>query len=226
VQAERLDQQAPHQAVEALARDLFHDRADHAPAEVAIREVGARAGVRRPHLAFAVQAAAGNEDVFQRRIDAPGIAGLVAQGRGMGQQVAQGDSLVREVRITQGKTEVAGDVGVQVHFAFLGQAHQAERGHHLRDRGDAEQGVGIDRLAGQAIRAHETLAELGLVGDAAVADRQHRQAGQFAGRVRHNGSQFLVEFRLQRGRHGGRCARGAGRGRHQRIDHAQQGHAQ
>ena len=217
---EGIEQQTPHQQVEALARDLFHHGADDSPVQVGICKVTAGRRSRIPH-----RVATGCKHVAQAAFGAPGIAARVAQRRSVAEQAAQGHGLLGEMRVAQGKSQINAHVLIQAQLALLDQPHQAHCGHHLRYGGDAKQ---RGRRHGQAVRrrgADVPIAKLLLIRHLAMANGQHGQAGQRVGRVIDDGGQRRIERTLLFVWHELLCA-AAGRGGQRRPGRAQQQQAQ
>ncbi len=204
LQTHRIEHQAPHQAVEAFATGALHDGGDDAGVEIDVFEVAPRRMGAGPHGALAVQASARLQDLLQVDRGVELEAALVAQRGGVREQHAQGDRLVREVRVAQPVAEPGADVLVQRQPALLDQLHGAQRGHQLGHRGDAEHRIGIHRLRRQGSAGQALVAELAAVDDLAATDRHHRQAGQRDGGV--------VDDGLQSARQGLGLGCGQGRG--------------
>ena len=185
---EGIEQQTPHQQVEALARDFFHHGADDSPVQVGIREIAAWRHGRIPH-----EVAACRKHVAQAAFGAPGIAARVAQRGSVAEQAAQGHGLLGEMRVAQGKAQIDAHVLVQAQLALLDQLHQAHSGHHLRYGGDAKQRGRRHRQAVGRRGADVPVAKLLLIRHLAMANGQHGQAGQRVERVIDDGGQRRIE---------------------------------
>src|SRR5690606_20509374 len=171
---QRCQHQTVHQQVEALAGDALHDLGDEREVEVGVAEVP-------PGRVLAVPRAGIGEDVpyfaAERRLP---VAGGVGQAGTVREQQAQGDRLIRERRVAEFPAQVAGDIRIQVELAGLDQAHHANRGHQLGDRGDAHRVARGDLAAGGDIGQAFDMD----VGDAVAvegdADAGHRSGGEGA----------------------------------------------
>ena len=213
---EGIEQQTPHQQVEALARDFFHHGADHAPVEVGICKVTAGRCGAIPHAV-----AAGRKHVAQAAFGAPGIAARVAQRGSVAEQAAQGHGLLGEMRVAQGKAQIDAHVLVQAQLALLEQPHQAQRGHHLRYGSDAKQGGWRHGQAVGRRGADVPVAKLLLIRHLAMANGQHGQAGQRMHGIVDDGGQRRIERALLCLWHAWLSA-AAGRGSQRRPGRAQQ----
>ena len=153
---ERIEQQIPHRLLVRLAGDHLDDAASSVNCRTAVGELRARWRELR-------QLAHAGDVPGQRIVTTTEVPFVVPNPTGavvetLAQRDLRGGFLVRHAEFGQ----VAADGGTQVEYALLDQPHDDRARKRLGRRGDAKEGVAVDRLGlvdvGDAIAAHVLLA--------------------------------------------------------------------
>jgi hypothetical protein len=149
---QRIEQQIPHRLLVRLASDHLDDAASGVNCRTAVGELRARWRELR-------QLAHAGDVPGQRIVTTTEVPFVVPNPTGavvetLAQRDLSGGFLVRHAEIGQ----VAADGSTQVEYALLDQPHDDRARKRLGRRGDAKEGVAVDRLRlvdiGDAVAAH------------------------------------------------------------------------
>jgi hypothetical protein len=175
-QAQWMQHQSLHQAVETLAGGALHHGGDDAEVQVDVFEVMARCPVALPVQAVAVQPPLRLQHVLQRGAAVEEVAfATVRQPGPVRQQQPQCDRHGGELRVAQCPAQLDADVFIEVDPTLFQQPHHTHRDHQLADRGDAVQRAIGDRQHGACTGPAEVADAEGVgVDHLAVADGQRR----------------------------------------------------
>jgi len=142
---QRVEDLGLHIAIKSLAADALDHGAEQTVIQVRVMKISrTRRVVVIEVRAFRVVNGPGIKKSADGLIGRQHVAISITHGRSMRQEHARGNKRLTPRR-AQAETKILGDIGIQVDFPLLDQAHEPQRGDQLGNRSHPEQGVFIHR---------------------------------------------------------------------------------